>query len=110
MGLEKLDWHHIKGEMSPSGYGPGVHHVKFGEWKFDETKNGKTYLQIDFDKLDDTEDGKPFTNCRLYFTTERAVKLARHYLHALCDKMKIEYSQERVGTGEAILRKEGKKK
>jgi hypothetical protein len=95
-----IDFRNIE-EQQPSNYKAGKHLVKFGKWVFDVSKKGKDYLQIEFEKGDSK---KPFTLCRLYFSHEVSIGIAKHLLHQLCEKMGINYTPERVSTPEEILK------
>jgi len=82
--MAKHDWSQI---AESTGFGPGKHVVKFGAWSFEESKNGKYFLQLNWEKDGHySKDGKPFTSSRLYFSSERAVGMSKHLLHLLCEK------------------------
>ena len=98
------DFTSIKGEIDPSSYGAGVHHVKVGAWEFKQSKNGKDYLEMAWEKDGfHGKDGRPFTSSRLYFSSEKAVQIARGKLHKLCDLLGVTYSEEKMANCETIV-------
>ena len=98
------DFSNIKGEMAISSYRAGKHLVKFGKWEFDQTDAGKIFLKMEWQKPNVDNSGRPFTTSRLYFSSEDAIKIARHKLHLLCDLQQIKYSEDRVVNSDEILK------
>jgi len=100
----KHDWKDIKGESSGSFYSAGKHTVRIDKWLFDTSRSDKLFLQINFEKDGvEKKSDYPFCSCRLYFSSEKSIMISRHYLHLLCDKMGVKYSEDRVENDEAIL-------
>ena len=100
-----IDFTLIKGEYDPANaYSAGIHHVQIGKWSFKTSKSNKLYLEMAWEKegFKGKED-KPFASSRLYFSSDIAVQIARHKIHALCDKLQVAYSEEMMATDKTIL-------
>lgn len=100
-----LDFTQIKGEYDPANaYSAGVHRVQIGKWSFKTSNTNKLYLEMAWEKEGfASKDDKPFASSRLYFSSNMAIKIARYKIHALCDKLKVAYSEKMMATDETIL-------
>ena len=102
--MSKYDFSDVKGELRSGGYQPGPVLLKVGEWSFEESKSGKPYLFMAWDKDGfQRDDGKPFTSSRLYFSSPKAVQIARGKLHEICDILNIDYKADEMSDDDSII-------
>jgi len=102
--MSKYDFSDVKGELRSGGYQPGPVLLKISRWSFEESKNGKPYLLMTWENDGfKRNDGKPFTSSRLYFSSPKAVQIARGKLHEICDILNIDYDADLMSDDDKII-------
>ena len=93
--MSRYDFSSVQGEIRGGGYQAGPTILQVGKWSFEESKSGKPYLLMEWNKEGVIrDDGRPFTSSRLYFSSPKAIQIARGKLHDLCDILNVDYDAD----------------
>ena len=102
--MSRYDFSSVQGEIRGGGYQAGPTILQVGKWSFEESKSGKPYLLMEWNKEGVIrDDGRPFTSSRLYFSSPKAIQIARGKLHDLCDILNVDYDADLMTDDDYII-------